>query len=136
MRPSLRVVLLFGLVFSLCAVAEDRVVSSLGRLEPENGVVQLAGPSGGGLTGAVLKSLEVAEGDWVDSNQVVAYLDSYNLRKAEVARLEAILKNARNEMARQEDLARRSLARTADVDTAQRYWRFMPIPESGSARKV
>ena len=119
MRPSLRVVLLFGLVFSLCAVAEDRVVSSLGRLEPENGVVQLAGPSGGGLTGAVLKSLEVAEGDWVDSNQVVAYLDSYNLRKAEVARLEAILKNARNEMARQEDLARRSLARTADVDTAQ-----------------
>jgi HlyD family secretion protein len=105
MRPSLRVVLLFGLVFSLCAVAEDRVVSSLGRLEPENG--------------AVLKSLEVAEGDWVDSNQVVAYLDSYNLRKAEVARLEAILTNARNEMARQEDLARRSLARTADVDTAQ-----------------
>jgi HlyD family secretion protein len=82
-------------------------------------VVKLAGPSGGGLAGAVLKSLEVAEGDWVENNQIVARLDSYNLRKAEVARLEAILVNSRSEMARQEDLARRSLARTADVETAQ-----------------
>ena len=119
MRPIVRLILFFGLVFSFCASAEERVISSLGRLEPENGVVQLAGPSGGGLTGAVLKSLEVAEGDWVESNQVVARLDSYNLRKAEVARLEAILNNARSEMARQEDLAKRSLARTADLETAQ-----------------
>jgi HlyD family secretion protein len=95
------------------------VVSSLGRLEPENGVVQLAGPSGGGLTGAVMKSLEVAEGDWVESGQVVARLDSYNLRKAEVARLEAILTNARNEITRQKDLAKRSLTSTANLDAAQ-----------------
>jgi len=119
MRPIVRLTLFFGLVFSFCVSAEERVISSLGRLEPENGVVQLAGPSGGGLTGAVLKSLEVAEGDWVESNQVVARLDSYNLRKAEVARLEAILKNARSEKARQEDLAKRSLARAADLETAQ-----------------
>ena len=39
------------------AIAEGRVISSLGRLEPENGVLHLAGPSGGGLTGAVLTSL-------------------------------------------------------------------------------
>ena len=119
MRPFVRRILFFGLVFSFCASAQERVVSSLGRLEPENGVVQLAGPSGGGLTGAVLKALEVAEGDWVESNQVVARLDSYNLRKAEVARLEAILENARSEIARQEDLAKRSLARAADLETAQ-----------------
>jgi HlyD family secretion protein len=110
---------LLALVRSLCAVAQERVVSSLGRLEPENGVVKLAGPSGGGLTGAVMKSLEVAEGDWVESGQVVARLDSYNLRKAEVARLQAILINARNEMARQQDLAKRSLTSTANLDTAQ-----------------
>ena len=119
MRPCLRLIPLFALVVSLCAVAEERVVSSLGRLEPENGVVQLAGPSGGGLTGAVMKSVEVAEGDWVESGQVVARLDSYNLRKAEVARLEAILANARNELTRQEDLGTRSLTSKANLETAQ-----------------
>jgi HlyD family secretion protein len=119
MRTSLRLIPVFGLVISFCAAAEQRVISSLGRLEPENGVVQLAGPSGGGLTGAVMKSLEVAEGDWVESDQVVARLDSYNLRKAEVARLEAILTNARDEMTRQEDLAKRSLTSKSNLDTAQ-----------------
>jgi HlyD family secretion protein len=100
-------------------VAEERVISSLGRLEPENGVVQLAGPSGGGLTGAVMKTLEVAEGDWVEKDQVVARLDSYNLRSADVDRLEAVLTNARNEMARQEDLAKKSLTSKANFDAAQ-----------------
>jgi len=89
----------FSFALSFCAVAQERVISSLGRLEPENGVVQLAGPSGGGLTGAVMKSLVVAEGDWVEKDQVVARLDSYNLRAADVDRLEAVLTNARNEMA-------------------------------------
>ncbi len=119
MRSSLRLVPVIGLIISFCAAAEERVVSSLGRLEPENGVVQLAGPSGGGLSGAVMKSLEVAEGDWVESDQVVARLDSYNLRKAEVARLEAILTNARDEMTRQKDLAKRSLTSKSNLDTAQ-----------------
>ena len=119
MRPLVRSILFFGLVFSIGASAQERVVSSLGRLEPENGVVKLAGPSGGGLAGAVLKSLEVAEGDWVESNQVVARLDSYNLRAADVDRLEAVLTNARNEMARQQDLSKRSLTSKANFDAAQ-----------------
>ena len=119
MRPSLRLIPVFVLALSYCAAAEERVISSLGRLEPENGVVQLAGPSGGGLTGAVMKSLEVAEGDWVETDQVVARLDSYDLRKAEVARLDAILINARDEMTRQQDLAKRSLTSKSNLDTAQ-----------------
>ncbi len=119
MRRTLRLIPLAAVVISICAVAQERVISSLGRLEPENGVVQLAGPSGGGLSGAVLKSLEVAEGDWVENGQVVAHLDSHNLRKAEVARLEAILTNARSELARQQDLAKRSLTSTANLDAAQ-----------------
>ena len=119
MRPSLRLIAFFALGVSLCAVAEERVVSSLGRLEPENGVVQLAGPSGGGLAGAVMKSLKVGEGDWVESDQVVAHLDSYNLRRAEVDRLKAILTNARNEIARQQDLAKKSLTSKANLDGAQ-----------------
>jgi hypothetical protein len=48
MRPSQTLILFLGLVFSFCTVAQERVISSLGRLEPENGVIQLAGPSGGG----------------------------------------------------------------------------------------
>jgi HlyD family secretion protein len=119
MRPSQILILFLGLVLSFCAVAQERVISSLGRLEPENGVIQLAGPSGGGLTGAVMKSLDVAEGDWAENGQIVARLDSYDLRTAEVARLEAILTNARNEMARQQDLGQRSLTSEANLDAAQ-----------------
>ena len=109
MRPGLKLLPVVTVILSLCAVAEERVVSSLGRLEPENGVVQLAGPSGGGLTGAVIKTLAVAEGDWVEKDQVVARLDSYDLRRAEVARLNAILANARSEVERQKNLDRSSL---------------------------
>lgn len=103
----------------LLAFAEGRAVSSLGRLEPEQGVLQLAGPSGGSLTGAVVKSLEVAEGDWVEKDQVIARLDSYKLREAEVARLRAILANAINEMARQQDLAKTSSTSKVKLDAAQ-----------------
>ncbi len=119
MEPSLRALLVLTFLISHAVSAEERVVSSLGRLEPENGVLQLAGPSGAGLAGAVLTSLEVAEGDWVDSDQVVARLDSYDLRAAEVARLEAILANARSEMARQQDLANRRVTSESNLETAQ-----------------
>ena len=119
MRPALKTLLLLCLVIPLWATAEQRVISSLGRLEPENGVVQLAGPSGSGFAGAVLKTLEVAEGDWVEKGQVLARLDSYELRSAEVARLNAILANARSEMARQQDLSRTSATSRANLDAAQ-----------------
>lgn len=113
------IILAVAALSAVGARAQERAVSSLGRLEPENGVVQLAGPSGGGLTGAVIKTLLVAEGDWVDEGAVVARLDSHDLRAAEVDRLEAILTNARNEVARQQDLAKRSLNSQADLETAQ-----------------
>jgi HlyD family secretion protein len=119
MRAITGLVFLVGLLLTLSAAAQDRVISSLGRLEPENGVVQLAGPSGGGLTGAVMKTLEVAEGDWVEKNQVIARLDSYELRAAEVARLNAVLANAQSEMTRQQDLSRTSATSRANLDTAQ-----------------
>lgn len=119
MQPGVKLLFIFAILASQSAIAEPRVISSLGRLEPENGVVQLAGPSGGGLTGAVMTSLAVAEGDWVEQGQVVARLNSYDLRTAEVARLEAILANARNEMARQQDLSTKKLTSEANLDTAK-----------------
>jgi len=100
------------------AFAEGRGVSSLGRLEPHNGVIRLSGPSGIGVSGSVIKELSVKEGDWVEKDQVVAYLDSYQLRRAEVARLEAIVENARRELARQQDLARTSATSRTLLDTA------------------
>ena len=119
MRSIRTLLVLLTLLLTQQALADGRVISSLGRLEPENGVLQLAGPSGGGLTGAVMTSLAVAEGDWVESGQVVARLDSYDLRAAEVARLEAILVNARSEMKRQQDLSNRKLTSGADLEKAQ-----------------
>lgn len=76
------IALLIQLCIPLSIADGKRTISSLGRLEPKNGVVQLAGPSGGGLSGAVIKALEVAEGEWVDKDQVVARLDSYDLHQA------------------------------------------------------
>ncbi|MEH6592933.1 MAG: efflux RND transporter periplasmic adaptor subunit [Halioglobus sp.] len=118
MQQSLKLVPCLTLFIALCANAEPRVISSLGRLEPENGVVQLAGPSGGGLTAAVIKSLVVTEGDWVEKDQVIARLDSYDLRQADEARLKAILANARSEMSRQNNLAKTSSTSKVSLDAA------------------
>lgn len=119
MRLRIKLTPLLCLLLALPVGANERVISSLGRLEPENGVVELAGPSGGGFTGAVLKALEVEEGDWVDEDQVIARLDSYALRSAEVQRLNAILANARSELARQEDLSRTSSTSRSALDEAR-----------------
>jgi HlyD family secretion protein len=118
MRQSLKIAPCLTLLIALGAAAEPRIISSLGRLEPENGVVHLAGPSGGGLTAGVIKSLDVAEGDWVEKDQVIARLDSYKLRDADVARLKAILANARSEMTRQKNLAKTSSTSRVTLDAA------------------
>lgn len=100
------------------AVAEGRNVSSLGRIEPNNGVLKLAGPSGGGITGAVIKEMFVREGDWVEKGQEVARLDSYAVRKADVGRLDAVIKNARSELERQKNLSATSATSKARLETA------------------
>lgn len=119
MRKPYSLLIAICLLLPLTAMGEPRTITSLGRLEPENGVVHLAGPSGGGIFGAVIKSLEVAEGDWVDKDQVLARLDSYELHKAEVARLKAILANAESEQTRQQNLAKTSSTSKAKLDEAQ-----------------
>jgi HlyD family secretion protein len=119
MRLTLALILCIPLLFPGPGHAQQRAISSLGRLEPADGVVQLAGPSGGVIHSAVISSLEVEEGDWVEKDQVVARLNTFDLRQAEVARLEAILANATNEMARQQDLARTSSTSESKLDTAK-----------------
>lgn len=113
---SIPALLLF--LLSTAAIAEGRSVSSLGRIEPLDGIIQLAGPSGGGVSGAVIKSIEVVAGDWVEKGQVIAYLDNYSLRQAEVARLEAIYTNAASELKRQKNLSRTSATSKVKLDQA------------------
>ena len=120
MRLRLKFVLcaLLLLPTALPSFAQERSISSLGRLEPNDGVIALSGPSGNGLSGAVIKELLVSEGDWVEKDQVLAYTDSYNLRKAEVGRLQAILENAQSEMKRQSNLSKTSATSKVKLDEA------------------
>lgn len=106
------------LVAASTAFSEGRAISSLGRIEPLNGVLKLASPSGNGLSGAVIKEMLVAEGDWVDKDQILARLDSHNVRKADVARLKAVLTNRNSELARQKNLSATSATSKSKLETA------------------
>jgi len=96
-------------------VAGERSIACLGRLEPKDGVIYLAGPSDGG---GVIRTLQVQEGDWVEAGEEVALLDTYELREAEVKRLEAVLKNAQRELSRQRDLSRTLATSRVSLDDA------------------
>lgn len=97
------------------ATAQDRSISCLGRLEPKDGIIKLAGPTG---MGGVINTLMVKEGDWVEEDQEIARLDTYDLRVAEVNRLEAVLRNARRELARQNDLSKTMSTSKVTLDSA------------------
>jgi len=82
--------------------ASERAVSALGRLEPEDGIYYLAGPSG---SGSVISELHVDEGTAVKRGQVIAVLDTAPSLEAEVARLRAELDNAKSELVRHHELS-------------------------------
>ncbi len=81
--------------------AQDRVISSLGRIEPAGGVIRLAGPSG---LGSVIMELRVSEGDLVKKGDIIALLDSYPVRQADLDRLNAELLNNRKQLQREQKL--------------------------------
>jgi HlyD family secretion protein len=93
-----------------------RAVSSLGRIEPLNGVYKLAGPS----ELSVVASLRVQEGDRVERGQVLATLDTYELRRAEVKRAEVDLDHAKRVLARNLALKQNSFQSQAAIDEAER----------------
>ena len=118
MKTLVKTIVVITLMLAGPALADGRSVSSLGRIEPLNGVLKLAGPSGNGLTGAVIKELLVAEGDWVEKDQILARLDSHAVRVADVARLQAVLKNRSSELARQQNLSTTSATSKSKLETA------------------
>jgi len=113
--------ILTGLLLITCQFslhAETRSVSSLGRIEPLDGIIRVAGPSSASASGSVIKSIDVSEGDWVEKDQIIAYLDSHDLRVAEVSRLEAIYTNAKSTLNRQQNLSLTSATSKVQLDQA------------------
>jgi len=93
-----------------------RSVTALGRLEPQGGVVQVAGPA---RAAVVITELLVKEGDRVEAGQRIAVLDSHALHQAEITSLEAMLASAERELARAKRLARGGVSSDAQFDIAQ-----------------
>ena len=100
---------------STIALAEPRVISSLGRIEPAGGVVRLAGPSG---LGSVIMELKVDEGDTVGKGDTIAILDSYPVLKAELDQAKAELENAQQQLARQKKLGK-AMSAASKIDDLQ-----------------
>jgi HlyD family secretion protein len=78
-------------------------VTALGRLEPRDGAIRIAGPS---RPSVVVGRLLVDENDAVEAGQAVAILDTHATREAEVARARAELANIEAELHRHGPLAR------------------------------
>lgn len=79
----------------------ERAITALGRLEPEGGVVCIAGPS---TMAVVISELMVEEGDVLEAGQLIARLDSYPRDRALVERERARVEDAEQEFARSQQL--------------------------------
>ncbi|WP_017323955.1 HlyD family efflux transporter periplasmic adaptor subunit [Synechococcus sp. PCC 7336] len=76
-------------------------VVALGRLEPRGEVIRVSGP-----TGERIARLEVAQGDWIESNGVIAYLETYRERQSERDLAASQLAEAEIELAAEIELGR------------------------------
>jgi HlyD family secretion protein len=95
------------------SAAAPRAVAALGRLEPRDGLIRIAGPS---RPSVVIAELLVEEGDRVSAGQPLAILDTRDENSAAVMRLEAELHNATAELTRTTELSARQLSPTTQLD--------------------
>jgi HlyD family secretion protein len=91
-------------------------ITALGRLEPKDGIIRVAGPS---YFAVVIGRLLVDINDRVAAGQPIAILDNYESVKADVARLEAELRQAKNEWGRYERLFKDGVVSTSERDAWQ-----------------
>jgi HlyD family secretion protein len=91
-------------------------VSALARLQPKDGVIRLAGPS---RPASVIGELRVEEGQRVAAGDVIAVLDTLAQDEARVARLEAEMRTARAELARNARLYDAGSATASQHDAVQ-----------------
>jgi HlyD family secretion protein len=100
-------------------VAREDVISAitaLGRLEPKDGVFEVAGPS---RPTAVIAELLVDDGDMVEQDQPIAVLDTKPEAAAEVARLDAELRNAQTDYTRWYKVFKEGSASETVIDAAR-----------------
>jgi HlyD family secretion protein len=91
-------------------------VTALGRLEPRDGIVRVAGPS---RPSVVIAKLLAKEGEGVRADQPIAVLDTELEDTARVARAKVELANAERELARVEPLVRQGIASASVRDDKQ-----------------
>jgi HlyD family secretion protein len=91
-------------------------VGALGRLEPRDGILRVAGPS---RPSVVIAELLVDEGDRVRADQPLAILDARAEDAARVARAQAELANALADQGRVGELYRQAIAPAALRDAAR-----------------
>ena len=115
MRGFVDGVLIF-LLMTAATLVLARSVTSLGRIEPLNGVYQIAGPT----DASVVSKLWVEEGQMVDQGDILATLDTYGLRNAEVKIAEVDLDLARKTLTRQSALRQTSATSEARLEEAER----------------
>jgi HlyD family secretion protein len=93
-----------------------RRVTALGRLEPKDGVLRVAGPS---RPSVVVAKIFVEEGDRVLAGQPLAELDGRVIDEAAVAKAKAALNNAEGALARMRPLVAQRIASEEALDTAE-----------------
>lgn len=102
-------------IFAAAFVQADDV-SALGRIEPRDGIFQLAGPS----EQAVVSELLVVEGEAVSAGQVLARLDTFDVRQAEVQRASVEIEYAGRRLSREQNLRQTSATSVARMEEAER----------------
>jgi HlyD family secretion protein len=116
---SIRVSIEAALLVSLCtalANADPASVTALGRLEPRDGVIRVAGPS---QPAVVVAEMLVDEGAELEPGRLIARLDSYPRQRALVARAEAELEDAKRELRRSTELQRGRVTSAAAQEAAE-----------------
>jgi HlyD family secretion protein len=105
-------------------------------VEPLEGVIVLAGPSSLSGSSAVVAELRVKEGDWVEPGQVLAVLDDYRLRSAEVSRQKELVADASVRLKRLQSLSLTQATSQAKLDEADYELRALKADEEVYAARV
>jgi RND family efflux transporter MFP subunit len=90
--------------------------SGLGRIEPRNGVIRVAGPP---RPAVVIQELHIEEGAEVKKGEIIAVLMGIEVLRAEHARLTAVLANAQHEVDRNQKLYRNKAISDSDWKSLQ-----------------
>lgn len=105
-----------GLVLFAAPLRAADSVTALGRLEPGDGVVRVAGPSSGS---SVVAALEVEEGDFVEAGQRLAILDRHAVESAAAEQRRAELARTDQQLVRLRGLREKSASSRAKVEDAE-----------------